>query len=314
MNRQRQRVRKAMILVTFFAFPAVLHYLSPVSVIEASSRGIVNGSLVLFLLMFTASLFLGRAYCGWVCPGAGCQESIFAAREKPVTRGYYVKWLLWVPWIGTIIAMAVRAGGYGKVDFFYQTGLSMADIHSLISYLVVLFLLIALPAFAVGKRSFCHHLCWMAPFMIIGRGIRNRFRWSALQLRSRAELCTHCGTCSKQCPMSLPVHDMVNQGIMEHAECILCGACVDACSRGAIIYEWGRCSSNKKITTRSDSISLDSHVGEGDGNGIAWTTKSRLRSDFQPHSLQSLINTTDGNIKNLKRAEKQQCVNGCNAN
>ena len=241
MNRQRQQVRKGLILVTFFAFPAVFYYLSPVLIIEASSRGVVNGSFIVFLLLFLASLFVGRAYCGWGCPGAGCQESIFLARTKPVTKGNYVKWVIWVPWIGIIVMAAVRAGGYGVVDFLYQTthGLSMTNTSSLISYLVVLMLLIALPAFAFGKRSFCHHLCWMAPFMIIGRSIRNRFKWGSFQLRARAELCTNCGACSRQCPMSLSVQTMVNEGIMENAECTLCGACADACRQGAIAFDWG---------------------------------------------------------------------------
>jgi ferredoxin-type protein NapH len=259
MNRQRQRVRRGMILIAFFLFPAVFYYLSPMLIIEASSKGIINGSFILFLLLFLSTLFLGRAYCGWVCPGAGCQESISLARTHPVTRGFYVKWFIWLPWIGTIIASGVRAGGYGKVDFFYQTthGLSVADTHSLLNYFAVLFLLIVLPAFAVGKRSFCHHLCWMAPFMILGRSIRNRCRWSSLQLKPKGELCTQCGACSKQCPMSLPVHTMVKQGLMENAECILCGACVDVCSRGAIAYDWGRFSARKR--SRSEMAELQSN-------------------------------------------------------
>ena len=38
--------------------------------------------------------------------------------------------------------------------------------------------------------------------------------------------------------MSLPVHDMVTAGRMEHDECILCGTCVDNCSRSAIRYSF----------------------------------------------------------------------------
>ena len=83
--KNRQKIRKASILVSFFLFPAIFYYLSPVLIIEASSKGIINGSFILFFLMFISSLFLGRAYCGWICPGAGCQEAIFPARDKKVT-------------------------------------------------------------------------------------------------------------------------------------------------------------------------------------------------------------------------------------
>jgi len=213
-----------------------------VLILEASSRGIINGSFILFLLLFISSLFLGRGFCGWTCPGAGCQESIFLARSKEVTRGDCLKWIIWVPWISSIAMLAIRAGGYGKIDFFFQTtyGLSIGNVQSLIAYFLVLLLLIVLPAFIFGKRSFCHHLCWMAPFMILGRKVRNYFQWASLRLESNPEICQHCGTCSEHCPMSLPVEEMVNQGIMENTECILCGTCVDVCRQSAIKYDWGK--------------------------------------------------------------------------
>jgi polyferredoxin len=190
--------------------------------------------------MFISSLFLGRGYCGWMCPGAGCQEAIFLARDKRVTSGDYIKWLIWIPWISSIAILAIRSGGYKSIDFFYQTthGLSIYDVQSLLTYYLVLGLVIVLPAFVFGKRSFCHHLCWMAPFMIIGRKIRNYFQWISLQLISAADICKHCHTCTENCPMSLPVAGMVSQNIMENKECILCGTCVDGCKQGAIRYSW----------------------------------------------------------------------------
>ncbi len=238
----RQQIRKGIILFSFFLFPAIFYYMSPVLIIEASSRGIVNGSFLLFVLMFAFSLFLGRAYCGWLCPGAGCQESIFLARDSKVKRGDWIKWSIWIPWILTIALMAKKAGGYRDVDFFYRTthGLSIGNFQGLVSYLIVLLLLIVMPAFLIGKRSFCHHLCWMAPFMILGRKTRNHFNWSSLQLKSDPETCRHCQTCTNNCPMSLPVEEMVNSQSMENTECILCGTCVDGCKEGAIKYNWGK--------------------------------------------------------------------------
>lgn len=238
----RQKIRKGIILFSFFLFPATFYYLSPVLIVEASARGIINGSFILFVLLFVSALFFGRGFCGWVCPGAGCQEAIFPARSKEVARGDYIKWIIWVPWICSIIIMAIRSGGYQEIDFLFQTthGLSIGGIEQLIAYFFVLLLLIVLPAFIFGKRSFCHHLCWMAPFMILGRKIRNRFQWPSLILQPHPEICKHCHTCSEHCPMSLPVEEMVDQNNMEEAECILCGSCVDVCKQSAITYEWGK--------------------------------------------------------------------------
>lgn len=238
----RQRIRKGIILMSFFLFPATFYYLSPALIMQASSKGIINGSFILFSLMFLTSLLVGRLFCGWVCPGAGCQESIFQSSSKEVKKGNFIKWINWFPWIAAIAVLAFKAGGYNRTDFFYQTayGFSVSDVPSLVTYFAVLLLLIVLPAFLFGKRSFCHHLCWMAPFMITGRKAGNLLKLPSLHLMPEPGKCKSCHTCNENCPMSLPVEKMVNTKSMENSECILCGSCVDGCKNGALKYHWGR--------------------------------------------------------------------------
>jgi len=233
----RQKIRYGIILVSFFLFPATFYYLSPVLIIESTYRGIINGSFFIFTLLFLSALFVGRGFCGWICPGAGCQEAIMQVKNGRIKKGNWVKWMIWVPWIGMIVILAIRTGGYKTIDFFYQTkyGLSIGDVSALIAYLFVLMLII-IPAFTIGRRSFCHHICWMAPFMIIGRAIRNRFKWRSLLLRSDVDKCVSCHVCTKNCPMSLEVEEMVKSNNMNHSECILCGLCIDNCKKGAIRY------------------------------------------------------------------------------
>ena len=117
-TKTRQKTRRGILLFSFFLFPAIFYYLSPVVILLASSKGIINGSFVLFVLMFISSFFLGRGYCGWVCPAAGCQETIFIVRDKKVKKGDYLKWCIWTPWISSIVLLAIRSGGYSKIDFF----------------------------------------------------------------------------------------------------------------------------------------------------------------------------------------------------
>jgi polyferredoxin len=238
--KKRQKLRMGIILFSFFLFPATFYYLSPVLIVQAASQGIMNGSFIIFALQFMSALLLGRAFCGWACPAAGCQEALFLARDRKITRGDFIKWLIWVPWIGIIAYFVLKRGGYEKVDFLYETtyGISVSDLSSLIAYFVVLFLLIVLPAYTVGRRSFCHHLCWMAPFMILGRKVRNAGGWPSLRLAVESEKCTHCHTCTQNCPMSLPVEGMVEKGRMENAECILCGSCVDGCKYDVLRYSF----------------------------------------------------------------------------
>jgi Pyruvate/2-oxoacid:ferredoxin oxidoreductase delta subunit len=101
-------------------------------------------------------------------------------------------------------------------------------------------------AIAVGRRAGCHTVCWMAPFMMIGRWIRNQFPWPSLRLVADASACADCKKCTTNCPMSLDVNAMVQLGKMENVECILCGTCVDNCAKHAIRYSFGATKSMKQ--------------------------------------------------------------------
>ncbi len=240
-RKTRQRTRQTLIIISFLLFPVTLNYFSPYVIVDGASQGIVNGSFILFALMFLSALFLGRLWCGWACPGGGLQEACFAINNKPARGGKldWIKWAIWIPWIGIIAMATISAGGYREVNFFHlmDSGISVDRPAGYVVYYAVvgIFLILSL---AAGKRAGCHYICWMAPFMIIGRKIRNLFNWPALRLRAEAEKCIDCQRCTRNCPMSLDVNGMVRAGNMENSECILCGNCVDSCPEGVIAYSF----------------------------------------------------------------------------
>ena len=243
----RQKLRQGIIISMFLLFPIIMNYMSPYVIIDGASRGIANGSLFVFAGMFVSSLSLGRLWCGWACPAGGLGEIAFLVNNKPVQgrKIDWIKWLIWVPWISLIVWLAISSGGYRSVNFFLDTvnGISVAgdaDRPAFIAYIIYyavigLFLILSL---TVGRRAGCHTFCWMAPFMIIGRKIRNLFGWPSLRLQASAGVCTDCKTCTSNCPMSLDVNGMVQKEAMENSECILCGSCIDGCPSGAIRYRF----------------------------------------------------------------------------
>ena len=167
------------------------------------------------------------------------QEIVEPINNRPIKNKKidWIKWLIWVPWVSLIVFMVIKAGGYQQVNFFHLTEnvVSVDDPWKYITYYLVVLIFIGLAIFA-GRRAGCHSICWMAPFMIIGRWLRNRFGWTSLRLVANAEACSDCKLCSKNCPMSLDVNAMVQIEQMEDLECILCGTCVDNCSKSAIRY------------------------------------------------------------------------------
>ncbi|MBM3705698.1 MAG: 4Fe-4S binding protein [Actinobacteria bacterium] len=234
----RQKVRKGIILFTLLLFPAIFYYFSPYLIIMGVSEGVISGSFIVFVILFLSALFLGRGFCAWFCPIAGIQEVSFLVRDKKVNNKYnWIRYIIWVPWISIIIYMAVTAGGFRKADFLYQTtyGFSISDVYALFIYLIVVVVTIIL-SFAVGRRALCHYVCWMSPFMIGGRKLRNLFKWPSLRLKAEKDKCIDCMTCTKNCPMSLDVNTMVKSGRVENSECILCGTCIDNCKKNVINY------------------------------------------------------------------------------
>jgi len=238
----RQRVRKALLLVSSLLFPITLYYFSPALIIQGASDGVLSGSAIVFGLMFVAALFVGRLWCGWACPAGALQELAQPAnnRRTPGGKFNWIKWGVWLPWLLIIAAMAMSAGGFHRVAPLYQIegGLTVTQPYWYVIYYIVVAVFVGL-ALLFGRRASCHTICWMAPFMLIGRWIRNRVNWPALRLVAEAAKCTNCQICTRDCPMSLDVNAMVNRAGMEDGECILCGSCVDACPAKAIHYAFG---------------------------------------------------------------------------
>jgi ferredoxin-type protein NapH len=240
---RRQAVRRGVLLISLLLFPVVLNYISPYVIIDGAMQGIINGSFIVFGLLFLSSLFVGRLWCAWLCPAAGLGEACFAVNDRPAHGGKlnWIKWAIWIPWIGLIAYAAISAGGYTAVNFLHltDTGISTDEPIKYVTYYLVVGMLFLLSVI-LGRRAFCHYGCWMAPFMIIGRKIRNASNTPALRLRAEPEKCIHCDKCTQACPMSLDVQTMVESGTMENSECILCGSCVDTCPKQVIHYSFSR--------------------------------------------------------------------------
>jgi polyferredoxin len=243
----RQRIRKALLFISLLLLPATLYYFSPALILEGASEGIINGSLIVFGLMFLSALFVGRLWCGWACPTGALQEFAQPINDKRTPGGKlnWIKWAIWLPWIGPIAVLAVGAGGYRTVDPFFQleTGVTMAlpldqsGPSWFMIYYIIIVLFLGL-AVLLGRRAACHTVCWMAPFVMIGRWIRNRVRWPSLRLAAKADKCIDCMACARTCPMSLEVNEMVHKADTEHGECILCGNCVDGYPMDTIHYSF----------------------------------------------------------------------------
>lgn len=238
---KRQNLRKLILIFSFLLFPITIYYLSPYLIIHGAAEGVIVGSFIVFALMLLSSMFFGRLFCGWLCPAGGLQECCRLASDKKAKGGKLdlIKYFIWAPWILLIVFISIKAGGLKKIDFLYQTfhGISISEPQGYIIYYGVV-LLIAILAITSGRRSFCHYVCWMAPFMVIGRKLSGAVKIPSIKLAVEKEKCIGCKQCNAKCPMSLEIDQMVKKGSIENPECILCGECSDVCARRVIHYSF----------------------------------------------------------------------------
>jgi len=240
---KRQNIRKGLTAAMMFLFPVTAFYFSPYLFIWGASKGILVASAFTFAVQMTASLVFGRAFCGWLCPAGAIQNVISGFRNRPVDRKRigWIKFVIWGPWLLSFVLLLIRAGGVQSVDTLYHLdyGVSVSDLRSLLIYLVIV-LGFFLSAMWIGQRGACHALCWMAPFMIIGRKVSLILRVPHLRLKANPSACVSCKLCDRSCSMGIEVEQLVKTDSLETQDCILCGACADSCPRKAIQFDFGK--------------------------------------------------------------------------
>ncbi|KWX87425.1 hypothetical protein AMQ83_13225, partial [Paenibacillus riograndensis] len=137
-----------------------------------------------------------------------------------------------LPLLLSRLAVFVTAGVIHDVNpiYFTDPGISVSAPPAFIPSFAVLLLIVSV-SLIFGRRSFCHSLCWMAPFMVLGNSLKNKLGYPSLHLEARTEDCISCKKCDRACPMSLKVNEMVQNRDMNSNECILCGSCEAVCPK-----------------------------------------------------------------------------------
>lgn len=243
MNTRRQKLRRLTLALLFLALPITLNYYSPYLMTTGTAERIATFSLALWLTIFATAFVLGRSFCGWACPFNGLQQLWESVNVRPLKRVRFlpiVKYVLWVAWVAGVAGIAIATGGWTRFDPLYLTenGVSVTEAGNLVTYFMLVGLTLA-PA-ALGRRGFCRYLCPFGVWGIVAEKIGHLVHVPRLVLRADSAKCTSCGTCTRACPMQLPVTEMVAAQHMRTTECFMCETCVDVCPNEAIGLRFGR--------------------------------------------------------------------------
>ncbi|MBN1836969.1 MAG: 4Fe-4S binding protein, partial [Spirochaetales bacterium] len=193
-----------------------------------------RSSLWVFLGIIGLALFLGPAFCGWLCPLGTVQEWLGRLGRRILGRRYnrliparldralgYLRY--------AVLAGAVAAGAAALVTDAVNPSLALVHVWSAaVPVTAVALLAVVLAASLVVERPWCR---WLCPLGALQGLVALLSPWT---IRRNAAACTLCRRCDRACPMGIAV----SKGHAVRSDrCNRCTACVEACPQeGALTY------------------------------------------------------------------------------
>jgi len=172
--------------------------------------------LVVLLAGMVATPFLGRVYCGWVCPIFTTLDIFSPIIKSPLLKKYnrYFENRFFKITIFILFLIA----------FFLTKKLDFA-----VPFFILLIPLGLLVTVLFGSAKW-HGIC---PFGTIFN-IPARFSTQGYQLISQD--CSKCGLCIKKCENNCRVFGAGKTINNEKKNCLICGKCKDVCPQDNILY------------------------------------------------------------------------------
>lgn len=196
------------------------------------------------------AFFLGRVFCGWICPYGLLSEGMAAFRMKPHTEYVSGRKECGSRVVVLAAALVVAAlGGYPALTLLSFPGaLSLAPlIAHLDGFGIQLFELLVIPAgvllleYVLGERLWCRFVCPQGLLLgcaaLLGSVCRQRGVGRTLSVQWNPASCSCKGEAPCGVVCSLRVQPRRKDG-PDALRCSRCGDCVSVCTRKGKALSW----------------------------------------------------------------------------
>lgn len=233
---RRFRLRRWLLVASVIVLGFVIGgMLCPISAVQNIILKASTGYLLLFLVPTVAALFVGRLFCGYVCPFGALQELLHVKRLRRAISESWMRFLRFLPYaiLVCLVARVIATGvltwdGTTPFKAFFTLGGTAVTIG-----ISGLFVVASIFLFRPFCRLFCPLGAWLSLVS----------RVSPFRVRSRAG-CVSCGKCDDACGVCA-----VEGGTVSAADCLLCGECIRTCPVGALSWSGKRSSCEEGKTS-----------------------------------------------------------------
>lgn len=202
---------------------------------------------VLGALILLVTPFLGRIFCGWLCPLGAIQEVLYRitnkrrkGKIKPAVSAKVDKVLKNLKYVILLVNIIFAVL---LIQALYMNACPLIAFANIGNYLkisaIVLFIFLLSSIFV--ERFGCKYLCPYGAAMSLILKVANYLKLPRLMLRINKAMCVNCELCSSNCPMQIPVEDKAS---VIDSDCILCLRCKQKCPRNGI--DCAYCNENKE--------------------------------------------------------------------
>ena len=225
--------------IPLLILPAALHQNAGLSRFHFARRGHSgHGIAAMVGLWLALTLVLGKGWCSYACFFGGIEEGVAAIPARAKIRKIDPRWR-YVPW-AVLLAMVLLSLAlfepaycmwlcpFKAVTEYVAARNTVGLVQNVIFVLLFAGLVIVLPLLT-KKRTQCSFFCPFGAFQSIFNKI------SIFEVKIDQARCKPCLLCQNACPtMSLSKESMARGETL--ISCMKCGACVDACPRGAVVW------------------------------------------------------------------------------